>query len=208
MAGADRTADASIHALDRLTGKELWRHPAGRGVNGPIAGGGGRAYAARFEGQLLSLDVGSGDLRWAVDLKISGMEGPAAGGGRVFAGTVDGVLHGLNAETGREEWGVNLGAPVSTTVTVSTADLYVGTADGAVHRVDAKPGHGARFTEAGSKAETRRCSGENRGFSAGSSRRSVGRLSRRRLTRSRARQRPLACRGGQKLDDEPNLCVG
>jgi outer membrane protein assembly factor BamB len=140
VAGADRAAGASIHAFDRRTGKELWKHAAGRGVNGPIAGGAGRAYAARFEGQLLSLDVGSGDLRWAVDLKISGMEGPAAGGGRVFAGTVDGVLHALNAETGREEWGINLGAPVSTTVTVSTADLYLGTADGAVHRVDANRG--------------------------------------------------------------------
>jgi outer membrane protein assembly factor BamB len=140
VAGADRPTGASIHALDRATGRELWKHPVGRGVNGPIAGGGGRAYAARFDGQLLSLDVGSGKLRWAVDLKISGMEGPAAGGGRVFAGTVDGVLHGLNPETGREEWGINLGAPVSTTVTVSTTDLYVGTADGAVHRVDANRG--------------------------------------------------------------------
>jgi outer membrane protein assembly factor BamB len=140
VAGADRPTGASIHALDRATGRELWKHPVGRGVNGPIAGSGGRAYAARFEGQLLSLDIGSGDLRWAVDLKISGMEGPAAGGGRVFAGTVDGTLHGLNAETGRQEWGINLGAPVSTTVTVSTADLYLGTADGAVHHVDANRG--------------------------------------------------------------------
>jgi outer membrane protein assembly factor BamB len=143
VAGADRPTGASIHALDRLTGKELWKHPAGRGVNGPIAGSGGRVYAARYEGQLLSLDIGSGDVRWAVDLKVSGMEGPAADGRQVFAGAVDGVLHGLNADTGREEWRVNLGAPVSTTVTVSAGDvgdLYVGTADGEIHRVDANRG--------------------------------------------------------------------
>ena len=140
VAGADRAAGASIHAFDRLTGQELWKHAAGRGVSGPIAGGGGRAYAARSEGQLLSLDVRSGDLAWALDLKVPGYEGPAAATDRVFVGTVDGWLHALNGKTGREEWRLHLGAPVSTTVTASSGDLYVGTADSAIHRIDGARG--------------------------------------------------------------------
>ena len=138
--GADRATGASIHALDRATGRELWKHAAGRGVNGPIAGDGRRAYAARFEGQLLSLDIGSGTLQWAIDLKVPGLEGPAAARDSVFVGTVDGSLHALKGETGREEWRLNFGAPVSTTVIASNGDLYAGTADGAIHRIDGARG--------------------------------------------------------------------
>jgi len=137
VVGADRASNASIHALDRSTGKELWKHPAGRGVYGPIVGAAGRVYAAGLEGQLLSLDVVSGRLRWAIDLKSPG---PAMLGDRVFAGTVEGSLHALNADTGREEWRANLGAPVSTSVTTFKDDLYVGTSDGTIHRVDARRG--------------------------------------------------------------------
>jgi outer membrane protein assembly factor BamB len=139
VVGADRATGASIHAFDRFTGKELWKHAAGRGVNGPIAGVSGRAYAAGLEGQLLSLDVQSGAPRWSIALKVPGWEGPAAAGNRVFAGTVDGSLVGLNAESGREEWRANLGAPVSTSVTVA-GEVYAGTADGAIHRIDARDG--------------------------------------------------------------------
>jgi outer membrane protein assembly factor BamB len=140
VVGADGATGASIHAFDRSTGKELWNHPVGRGVNGPIAGGGGRAYAARSEGQLLSLDVASGTLQWSIDLKVPGWEGPAVVGDQVVAGTVDGSVYGLNATTGREVWRANLGAPVSTSVTVSASDVYVGTADGSMHRIEAGGG--------------------------------------------------------------------
>ena len=61
-AGDQECWRSSIHAFDAATGKEVWKHAVGRGVNGPIAGGSGRAYAASREGQLLSLDVGSGAL--------------------------------------------------------------------------------------------------------------------------------------------------
>lgn len=140
VAGSDRATGASIHAFDRSTGKELWRHAAGRGVDGPIAGISGRAYAATLEGQLLSLGVSSGTLGWSIPLKVPPFEGPATAVDRVFAGSVDGGLYGLNAETGREEWRTNLSAPVTTSVTVSASNVYVGTRDGIMHRVDARSG--------------------------------------------------------------------
>jgi outer membrane protein assembly factor BamB len=72
VVGADRATGASVHAFHRSTGKQVWKHAAGRGVSGPVAGGGGRAYAATNEGQLLSLDIRSGALRWSIDLKVPG----------------------------------------------------------------------------------------------------------------------------------------
>jgi outer membrane protein assembly factor BamB len=138
--GADRATGANIHAFDRSDGKELWKYPVGRGVNGPIAGAGEQAYAATVEGQLLSLEADSGTVRWSLPLKVPAWEGPAAAANRVFAGTVDGFLYGLNAGTGREEWRTNLGAPVTTSISASAADVYAGTADGSMHRVDARSG--------------------------------------------------------------------
>jgi outer membrane protein assembly factor BamB len=135
VAAADRAAGASIHAFDRSTGKELWRHVAGRGVNGPLAGDGLQVYAGTLEGQLLGLAVASGAVRWSLPLKVPGFEGPATVRRRVVAGTVQGTLHSVNAQTGQEEWRRDLGSPVTTSPSVSTADVYVGTADGVLHRV-------------------------------------------------------------------------
>jgi len=140
VAGADRATGASIHAFNRSTGKELWRHAAGRGVNGPIAGSGTHAYATTVEGRLLGLAVNSGTVSWDVPFKGPGFEGPAVAG-RVLAGTVDGVLYGLNAQTGREEWRRDLGSAVTTTPHVSAEDAYVGTADGSLHRIDVRNGN-------------------------------------------------------------------
>lgn len=140
VVGADSADGGSIHAFDRPTGKELWRHAAGRGVAGPIGGGDGRAYAAPMDGGVLSFDARSGAVRWSIDLKVPGLEGPAVSGDRVFVGSVDGALHALHARTGRDEWRTNLAAPVSTTVTAATGGLYVGTSDGSLHRVEARSG--------------------------------------------------------------------
>jgi outer membrane protein assembly factor BamB len=139
VAGADRATGASIHAFDTLTGKELWRYAAGRGVNGPIAGSTTHAYAITVEGRLLSLAINSGAPSWDLPLKGPGFEGPAVAD-RVVAGTVDGVLYGLNAQTGREEWRRDLGSAVTTTPLALAPDVYVGTADGQLHRIDVRTG--------------------------------------------------------------------
>jgi len=139
VAGADRATGASIHAFDTSTGKERWRHAVGRGVNGPIAGSGRRAYAITVEGRLLSLAVDSGTLSWDLPLKGPGFEGPAVAD-RVIAGTVDGVLYGVNGQTGREEWRRDLGSAVTTTPLASAGDVYVGTADGSLHRIRVSDG--------------------------------------------------------------------
>jgi outer membrane protein assembly factor BamB len=141
VVGADATSGGNVHAFNRTTGQELWRHAAGRGVTGPIAGLNRRAYAAQSsESLLLSLDIDSGEVRWTAPIKIPGYGGPAAANNRVFAGDVSGSLYALNADTGKEEWKVRLAAPVSTSVTAPANALYVGTADGSVVRVDPEQG--------------------------------------------------------------------
>lgn len=140
--GADAQAGGGVHAFDRATGRERWKFAIAFGVNGPMAGLGRRAFAyAPLQGEVVSLDVDSGELRWRVAARVPGFEGPGAIGDRVFAGTNDGLLRALSAETGREEWSAKLGAAVTTSVSAFEDGVYAGIADGTIVRVD--PGNGA-----------------------------------------------------------------
>jgi hypothetical protein len=153
VVAADRATGANAHGFARATGKEVWRHPIGRGANGPLASLGTLVYAATIEGQLTAFDADSGVLRWTTALKVPGFEGPAAGDGRIFAGTVDGHVHALDRTSGRELWRRQLGAPIVTTPLVVGTDVYVGTANGTIHRLGAADGRvlGARNVDAALK---------------------------------------------------------
>jgi outer membrane protein assembly factor BamB len=142
VVGADTQAGGGVHAFDRATGRERWKFAISFGVNGPMAGVGRRAFAyAPRQGQVVSFDVDSGELRWRVAARVPGFEGPGAIGSRVFAGTADGLLRAMNAETRREEWSAELGAAVTTSVSAFDDGVYAGIADGTIVRLD--PGNGA-----------------------------------------------------------------
>lgn len=128
-------AEAGVHAFDRDSGRELWKHPAGRGVLGAVVGAGRRVFAYATSGELLALDLDTGKLAWTYPLKAPGWESPAVVGSRVIAGSTDGSVYGLNADTGRIEWRQKLGAAVNTSVRATDSDVYVGTADGTVYRL-------------------------------------------------------------------------
>jgi outer membrane protein assembly factor BamB len=140
VTAADRATGANAHGFDRATGNEVWRHPMGRGANGPLASLGTLVYAATIEGQLTAFDASSGAVRWTAAIKVPGFEGPAAADGRVLAGSVDGHVYALDGASGRELWRRHLGAAVSTTPLVVGGDVYFGTADGAFHRLAAADG--------------------------------------------------------------------
>jgi outer membrane protein assembly factor BamB len=135
VAAADRATGANAHGFDRGSGKEMWRHPIGRGAAGPLASLGTLVYATTMEGQLLAFDAPSGAVRWTAPIKVLGFEGPAAADGRVFVAAVDGHVHALDAASGRELWRRQLGAPALTTPLIVGAEVYVGTADATVHRL-------------------------------------------------------------------------
>ena len=207
VAGADRATGASVHAFDRLTGKELWSHPAGRGVNGPLAGTTTHAYAFTVEGQLLSLAIDSGRVRWQMPLKGPGFEGPAVAG-RVVAGTVDGIVYGLNPLTGREEWRRDLKTAVTTTPLASDGAVYIGAADSSLYRLDISQWDRARIAQVGCALETEQRSVGNRGRSSSSVDRSGGRLPVPHCGRPRIESCSVAgCRRHQ-LEHESSVRVG
>jgi outer membrane protein assembly factor BamB len=131
---------AGVHAFDRESGRELWKHSAGKGVVGAVIAAGSRAFMYAATGDLLALNLDSGTLAWSNPLKASAWESPAVVGARVVAGSSDGSASAFNAETGRVEWQQKLGAAVSTSALATDSDVYLGTADGTMYRLSAANG--------------------------------------------------------------------
>jgi len=147
VASADVAAgmEAGVHAFDRRSGRELWMHPAGRGVAGAVTGSDKRVFAYTTAGGLIALNLDSGKREWSHDVKADGWESPAVVGKRVFAGSSDGTMFAIDGETGRIEWRQKLGAAISTSVRATDSFLYAGTSDGTLHRVAAENGEVLAF---------------------------------------------------------------
>lgn len=127
--------EAGVHAFDRESGRQLWVHPAGRGVLGAVVGSGTRVFAYTATGDLIALNLASGKPEWTHALKASAWESPAAIGARVFAGSDDGSVYAFNTETGRVEWQQKLGPAIGTSIRATESAVYAGTADGKMHRL-------------------------------------------------------------------------
>jgi outer membrane protein assembly factor BamB len=126
--------EAGIHAFDRVSGRQLWMWPNGRGVLGAVVGQGRRVFAYTRAGDLIALDIESGKQEWSNALHASAWESPGVAAGRVFAASNDGALYAFDSETGRMQWQKRLRAAVSTSIRATESAVYAGTADGVMHR--------------------------------------------------------------------------
>lgn len=142
--GADTSGaddfEAALHALDRSTGTERWRFPAGPGVASVLVTDGTRLYAAALDGRVVAVEIASGRLEWSFAAKVWGWEGVALAGDHVVVGGLDGTLTALDPRRGTVAWQVATGVAISTSVVSRGDDIYFGTADGQLHKVDARSG--------------------------------------------------------------------
>jgi hypothetical protein len=141
-ADVDATAgvEAGVHAFDRVSGRQLWMHPTGRGVVGAIVGHGRRVFAYTRDGDLIALDIESGKREWSKALNASAWESPGVGAQHVFAASNDGSLYAFDSETGRVQWQRRLATAISTSIRATASAVYAGTGDGAMHRFEPADG--------------------------------------------------------------------
>jgi outer membrane protein assembly factor BamB len=113
VTGGDRifTMDAKyiVSALDRKTGKTLWRvdvtpKDAGLALGGGVAVAGDRLYVSTGYAQVLALDVANGQEIWRQTTLAPVRSPPTVSDGRVFVVTVDNELNALAAADGRKLW--------------------------------------------------------------------------------------------------------
>ena len=152
IVGSDGGDLGYLYALELKTGNVRWQRPYGRGVATNLYRRGDALYALTMAGELLCLDVASGEERFLIPAP-----GPESArlksslllhGERVFY-TVGERLLAVDASEGKAVWDLDLGDPANTSLARIGDSLYVGTLPGGVLRIDAKTGKILAVFEAG-----------------------------------------------------------
>src|SRR5262249_31243327 len=103
---------------------------------------GGRLYLGTDDGELVAIDLETGEDAWRARLGTLVRSSPLVASGRVFVGLVDkagGGVAGLDAESGKRALGPDLGARFSCPAS-APGRVLVGSDDGSLHAVDAGKG--------------------------------------------------------------------
>lgn len=113
---ADRLYAASregrVTALNRESGKVLWRTSLDSVLSGGVGTGGGLVIVGDNDGTLIALDTDSGKERWRTSLSGEVLAAPGANSSVVVVQTQDAKLVGLAAETGNRLWQYETDVPV------------------------------------------------------------------------------------------------
>ena len=94
------SANTLVHALDMDTGTPVWEYNIPEGTFNYVLGAPVRVADDLIfltqQGELFSLDAGTGELRWLISTDIAGARtGPSVSGGWMFIGDADGIVHGF-----------------------------------------------------------------------------------------------------------------
>jgi outer membrane protein assembly factor BamB len=100
----------------------------------------GTVYAAAADGQVLSLDVATGQPRWRVTLAHKLSAGAAAGEGLVVVGTPKGQIVALRAADGAIAWTAQVSGEILARPLVQGGAVFARGSDGRVYKLDAKDG--------------------------------------------------------------------
>jgi outer membrane protein assembly factor BamB len=135
----DAKESGAVVAVDRTTGKTLWRRKRGAVFSSP-ASEAGRVFVGGDDGALEALDPKSGAVVWthAVGGRVRGT--PALAGGLAIVGDFDGRLVGVRLEDGTRAWTRELGQPIYSSACVSGDLVVVGCHDGVIRGVRASTG--------------------------------------------------------------------
>ena len=139
----------SLHAVDMVTGRELWSVETGGPVfHAPLVHSdivifgswdGGLRAVSKAEG-VLKWKFQAGEVDWDVrDIFVNGI--PIVVDDVVYFSSEDFNVYAVNVETGREVWHHNLGEePQAREIPIMDRTAYIGAWDGHVHALDIDSG--------------------------------------------------------------------
>ena len=139
------SADGRVVAVNRQSGKTLWRRDLDTPVSGGVGYWDGALLLGSSEGAVMRLDAASGEVLWSSQLRGEVLAPPQANGRVVVAQSYDGRLQGLSFDTGEVLWTYDSNLPVLTIRGTSAPILldntaYAGFANGRVLAFDARSG--------------------------------------------------------------------
>jgi len=148
------TTAGTVYALDRATGKLLWRYQTGGAVvSSPAVGPpatakpnvagvpaqGGLVFAGSADHYLYALDLASGAFRWRYQTGGPISSSPAYANGVVLAGSLDGRLYAVEAATGKPLWSEATGGPIDlSSPAILDGRVFIGSRDGGLYAYQVK----------------------------------------------------------------------
>jgi outer membrane protein assembly factor BamB len=149
--------DGFMYALELSTGEELWRFdlesrdiarrlPATEPPydydylhSSPVAAG-GYVYVGSAAGELLAVDLETGQEAWRFAANDKVRATPVVHGGALYFGSWDGILYALDAETGDPRWRFDTGGIVQGAAAVASGKVIVGSRSAKLFAVNADSG--------------------------------------------------------------------
>src|SRR5262249_50106752 len=135
------TLHGTLWALDRHTGKVLWKHAADGPVAHSPAAARGRVFFGDAGGSLWALDAATGRVAWQFRAGKGGfVASPLVARGTGYLGARDGTVHAVDAGTGRPRWQFRTGGPVRCTAALVGTRVLVASDDMHAYALDARDG--------------------------------------------------------------------
>jgi outer membrane protein assembly factor BamB len=139
--------DATLHAIDKYTGHQLWSRKLGALSASSPAVGGDTVYATVLSrtpglqaGSVVALATSNGRVRWSRNLPSRCESSPLLDHGKLFFGTQSGTVYALDARTGHTLWTYRAAGAVKASPTLSSGVLYFGDYAGDVQAVSERDG--------------------------------------------------------------------
>lgn len=134
-----------VVALERTTGKVIWRKKLGIPVSGAIGIGYGQVLLGTLKGEVIALDSSDGEEQWRARVTSEVLAAPASNGDVVVVQTQDDRLIAFDADTGNQRWIVENTPAVLTlrgtgSPLVTNRLVVAGLSSGKVVAVDAQRG--------------------------------------------------------------------
>jgi outer membrane protein assembly factor BamB len=140
--------DATLHAIDKRTGRDVWRRRLGALSASTPAVDAHTVYATVLSrdpgqetGRIVALDTSNGHIRWSRDLPSRCESSPLLDRGRLYFGTESGTVYALDARNGHLVWAYHAPGSVKASPSLSGGLLYFGDYSGQIQAVRESDGH-------------------------------------------------------------------
>lgn len=153
-----------VYALDRETGKRLWKVKTGDRIAGGFYSGYGKVLYGTREGEAVALALDTGEELWRTRLSGEALAIPVSNGEFAIFQTQDGHVTALSLESGEKRWDYETPVPTLTLRGLAQPNvvrdrLYAGFANAKVVALDINTGSPLweqRVTEATGRSELER----------------------------------------------------
>jgi putative pyrroloquinoline-quinone binding quinoprotein/PQQ enzyme-like repeat protein len=139
--------DATLHAIDKRTGRDVWSRRLGALSAATPAVSANTVYATVLErspgsraGRVVALDSANGHLRWQRDLPSRAESSPLLDRGMLIFGSESGAVYALSARTGHVVWTYHASGAVKASPSASGGVLYFGDYSGEVQAISEQSG--------------------------------------------------------------------